>query len=231
MNSIRRNTTLKSIQRSTTFKTIQRSATTAKNTINRAGTGAWHWINADDTEVSKARPVGISYFQRNDTFRRINAAESKENNANNKFGHSLTIGRRKTTRSTINTIRRKPRPAETLPLYSSDSRYNKNAYYANLDDMNGVYGDNIKKPEVAAGGKPSQKKKKDEIKRYPSVLDDPEVRKQLEEMHPHKPYFMTTVTAIQVILLIVSMIINMIQNGSPIASLNDNVMFGPEGGV
>ncbi|KAL6635662.1 rhomboid family-domain-containing protein [Neocallimastix sp. 'constans'] len=231
MSNIRRGTTFKTIQRSTTttFKTIQRSATSAKKTINRAGTGAWHWINAEDTEVSKSRPVGISYFQRNDTIRKINAAESAENS---KLGQSKTIGRRKTTRSNISTtIRRKPRPAEALPLYNNDNRFNENAYYTKLEDTDGLYGDNIKRPEAAASSSNKPTHKKDEINRVPTVLYDPEVRRQLEQMHPHKPYFMTVVTAIQVFLLIVGMILNMKNNGSPISPIKNNLMIGPDSTV
>jgi membrane associated rhomboid family serine protease len=228
MNNIRRGSTFKTIQRSTTFKTIQRSATTAKKTINRAGTGAWHWINAEDTEVSEAKPVGISFFQRNDTIRKINAAEEAENSS---LGGSKSIIRRKTTRSNINTLRKKPRPAEALPMYSNDGKHNKNSYYTNLEDTNGLYGDDIQRPEESASGSHGRKNKKNEINRVPTVLYDPEVRKQLEEMHPHKPYFLTVVTAIQIICVIATLIVNMINSGSPIAPLKRNLMIGPDAGI
>jgi len=224
MTGITRGKTFKTIQRSTTFKTIQRSATSAKKTINRAGTGAWNWINAEDTEVSENKPVGISFFQRNDTFRRIN----KENSVSgNKFTHTMTLSRRKTTM-------KRPRPSEALPLYQNDNRYNKDAYYVNLDDTNGMYGDKIQRPPTAASGSGQKKPKgkKGEINRIPTVLYDPEVRRQLEEMHPHKPYFMTVVTALQVFLFIASLIFNMKNTGSPIAlPIQNNIMVGPELGV
>jgi len=228
MNTIKRSTTFKTLQRSTTFKNIQRSATTAKKTINRAGTGAWQWINAEDTEVSQSKPVGISFFQRNDTIRKINAAEEAENG---KIGHSLT--RRKTTRSTLSTVRRKPRPSDALPLYTNDNKNNKDSYYTNLEDTDGVYGDNIQRPEASASTSSinKQKHKKGEINRMPTVLNDPEVIKQIEQMHPHKPYFMMGITAIQIFFLILSFILNMKATGSPIASLKTNLMIGPDGGV
>jgi len=240
MDTLKRSTTFKSLQRSNTFKNIQRSATTAKKTINRAGTGAWQWINAEDTEVSETKPVGISYFQRNDTIRKINAAEAAEEAAENggsKIGHSISsighsLSRRKTTRSTINTLKRKPRPSEALPMYSNDNKHNKDSYYANLEDTDGLYGDNIQKPDTAAYSSDDKPKhKKGEITRIPTVLRDPEVRKQIEQMHPHKPYFMTVMTALQILLLIISMIINMTATGMPIAPLKSNLMIGPEAGI
>ncbi|OUM60782.1 hypothetical protein PIROE2DRAFT_45923 [Piromyces sp. E2] len=49
-------------------------------------------------------------------------------------------------------------------------------------------------------------------------------------MHPHTPYFMYTVTAIQLITFIISLYLNFRSSGSPFAkiSMNGNIMIGPE---
>jgi membrane associated rhomboid family serine protease len=216
--SIRRGTTFKTIKRSATTatKTLQRSAT--YKTIKRTGTNAWQWINADDTEVSEARPVGISFFQRNDTFRKLNEQ------TDNKLKKSMTLSRRPTTRPSV---RRRPRPPEALPLHSNDTTHNQNAYYMNLDDTNGAYGNDIKRPDEAYSG--GNKSKKDDLSRIPSVLFDPKVRKQIEEMKPHKPVFMYIVTVLQIGMMIASMVLNFMYTGSPVDSIKNNVMIGPEG--
>jgi len=224
---------MESLSRSTTFKSIKRSATSATKsiqnsksfkTIKRSGTNAWKWVNADDTIVSQTQPVGISFFQRNDTIRKLNQQ------TDGKLLRSKTLSRRPTT---LGGTKSRPHSSNALPLYSNDSKHNKNAYYVNLDDTNGLYGDNIQRPSPAASGsKPGKSSKYDDdenISKIPSVLFDPEVRKQLEAMRPHKPIFMYIATIIQILTLVISLIINMKNTGSIIAPLSRNPMVGPEG--
>ncbi|ORX45773.1 hypothetical protein BCR36DRAFT_108329 [Piromyces finnis] len=221
---------MESIKRSTTFKTIKRSATTytqniqsskSFKTIKRSGTTAWKWVNAEDTNVSQSKPVGISFFQRNDTVRKLNQQ------TDGKLLRSKTLSRRPTTRPSI----RRPTPANSLPLYSNSRKGDKYGQYVNLEDTDGLYGDNIKKPQTAAyQGGDDKKPKKGDIGHVPSVLYDPEVRKQLEAMHTHTPYFMYAVTAIQILTYIISLYLNFKTSGSPIAPVNTshNIMIGPE---
>jgi len=222
---------MQSIKRSTTFKSIKRSATTytqniqnskSFKTIKRSGTAALKWVNAEDTDVSRNKPVGISYFQRNDTVRKLNQQ------TNGKILRGKTLSRRPTTKPSI---RRKP--ATTLPLYTSNSKHDKNGYYLNLEETNGLYGDDIQKPETAAassGSGSGKKPKKSGVSHVPSVLNDPEVIKQLEAMHPHTPYFMYIVTGIQIFTFLLSLFLNFKSNGTPIAPINTshNIMIGPE---
>jgi len=226
LNTIRRGTTLKSIKRSATVATKNIQNSKSFKTIKRSGTTAWKWVNAEDTDVSQAKPVGISFFQRNDTVKKLNQQ------TNGQLLRSKTlIGRRPTTKQSI---RRRPPPPSTLPLYSSEagtSKRNKNGYYMNLEDTDGLYGDNIQKPQSAASqGGAGKKPKKSEINRMPSCLNDPEVRKQIEAMHPHTPYFMYTVTAIQILTFLISLFLNYKASGSPITKIDmsHNIMIGPE---
>ncbi|KAJ3352134.1 hypothetical protein HDU83_008317 [Entophlyctis luteolus] len=63
------------------------------------------------------------------------------------------------------------------------------------------------------------------------VLNSPYVRKQMSALKVHRPYFLWIVTAIQVIMLIVELIINYENTGSVIETKNFNYMIGPSTGV
>jgi len=226
MNNLRRGNTIRNIKRSATVATKNIQNSKSFKTIKRSGTTAWKWVNAEDAEVSQAKPVGISFFQRNDTVKKLNQKTDGE-----LLRSKTLIGRRPTTRPSI---RRRPPPPDTLPLYSSASgtsgRRDKNGYYVNLEETDGLYGDNIQKPQSAASqGGTGKRPKKSEINRMPSCLNDPEVRKQIEAMHPHTPYFMYTVTAIHIITFILSLFLNFKSTGSFIdkIDMNHNIMIGP----
>jgi hypothetical protein len=62
-------------------------------------------------------------------------------------------------------------------------------------------------------------------------LFDPQVRKQLQKLKPHYPWFMILVTVIQVGLMIYSMILNMQTTGNLIQMDPFNYMIGPDSGV
>jgi hypothetical protein len=74
--------------------------------------------------------------------------------------------------------------------------------------------------------KPTEGEPKDRGK-----LFDPQVRKQLQKLKPHYPWFMILVTVIQVGLMIYSMILNMQTTGTLIQMNPFNYMIGPESGV
>ncbi|TPX34019.1 hypothetical protein SmJEL517_g03264 [Synchytrium microbalum] len=63
--------------------------------------------------------------------------------------------------------------------------------------------------------------------KIPRALYNPEVRKQLAKMKPHRPYFMITVSLIQVGMLVYSYIVNNMRTGSLIESISVNPMIGP----
>jgi hypothetical protein len=73
---------------------------------------------------------------------------------------------------------------------------------------------------------PTSKENKDTVK-----LFDPNVRKQLQQLRPHYPWFMIFVTVLQVGLMIYSMILNFQTTGSLIQTNPFNYMIGPESGV
>ncbi|KAJ3332632.1 hypothetical protein HDU76_013587 [Blyttiomyces sp. JEL0837] len=65
----------------------------------------------------------------------------------------------------------------------------------------------------------------------PKALYSPEVRNQLAALKSHQPWFLGTVTVIQVITLIVSFVLNNQATGSVIETNPFNVMIGPSPGI
>ncbi|KAJ3103689.1 hypothetical protein HDU97_009942 [Phlyctochytrium planicorne] len=65
----------------------------------------------------------------------------------------------------------------------------------------------------------------------PPALVDPEARKQMPELKSHKPWFLGTMTLIQITTVIVSFILNQQGTGSLIQTNPFNVMIGPTPGV
>jgi len=71
-------------------------------------------------------------------------------------------------------------------------------------------------------------KKPNKIK---SALLDPNVQAQLANQKKYKPIFIYTITVIQIIVTIVSLILNNKMTGKLIAPLNENYFIGPSSGV
>jgi len=179
-------------------------------TIKRAGTGAWKWINAEDANINQNNPVGVSYFQRSNTLRRMN-----------------TANRGNSTR-----YRQRPGYQQLNDQQSYLSyNYNENSCTVNMNNTDG-YGNGIKRPEPAAEKREKvNESKKDKRQKIPSVLYDPEVRKQLEQMKQHEPYFMYAITFIHVFMMLISLYKYYAATGQPMAPMNENVMLGPDSGV
>ncbi|TPX46696.1 hypothetical protein SeLEV6574_g03088 [Synchytrium endobioticum] len=79
----------------------------------------------------------------------------------------------------------------------------------------------------AAKSDGSKRRKKGGQQQIPRALYNPEVRKQLAKMKPHRPYFMILVSVIQVAMLLYSIILNNQRTGSIIESVSINPMIGP----
>jgi len=67
--------------------------------------------------------------------------------------------------------------------------------------------------------------------KVPKALYDPEVRKQLEELKQHRPFFMYTVTTLQIILMFVSFGVNYLYTGHIFDNYHNNIYFGPNIGT
>ena len=80
------------------------------------------------------------------------------------------------------------------------------------------------------GAKPDstmKRRKKAGKQEIPRALYNPEIRKQLAKMKPHRPYFIIVVSIIQVAMLIYSYVLNIQRTGSIIESVAVNPMIGP----
>jgi len=189
--------------------TLKRSNTI--QTIKRAGTGAWRWINAEDAQINQNNPVGVSYFQRSNTMKRLNSSNSIRYRQRPNYNHQYN----------------------QLHDQSYDYNYNENSYAVNMNQVENNYGGGIKRPEPAREKReketdPNKRKKKEKI---PSALYDPEVRKQLEQLKQHKPYFMYTITVIQLIMMLFSIYKYYTATGNFLAPVSENIMLGPDSGV
>jgi len=127
--------------------------------------------------------------------------------------------------------------------YNQDSSYNqgssyKQGYsnnYGNNDYDNVVsnyaVGGGLTKPQPAATKplNPGQGTRNGKVR---SALFNPEVRRQLEKnSKKYKPYFIYAVTGIQVLVLLISYILNFKNTGSPITDIHENFFLGPAPGV
>ncbi|ORX52963.1 rhomboid-domain-containing protein [Piromyces finnis] len=182
-------------------KSIRRKSTYS---IKKAGSDAWRWLSAEDSFVSEEQPVGVSFYQRNTTFRQYR---------NNRNGSS--------SRNSSN-ISQFLNPSYFRNLTSSEQSYSS----INMEEPE--EDEEVKKPKPALE---KQKNESDPNKRknlkIPSALYDPEVRRQLQQMKPHIPYFLVTVTILQIFILIFSIGRNYSVTGKFIAGMDDNPMIGP----
>jgi len=99
MQNLERSNTTINVKRSNTLNQLRRAGTEIKRAgsglkragtgglkragtgLKRAGTGAWKWINADDVqfdETAQPQPImGRTFFQRTDTYKRLNKIDPK----------------------------------------------------------------------------------------------------------------------------------------------------------
>jgi len=170
--------------------------------IKRAGTEAWRWLSAEDSVINEDQPVGVSFYQRN----------SVKNNKNRQ--------------SDCSNLSQFLNQAYIKKLYATEQSYTS----VNIEEPKD---ESVKKPEPAFEKmkNESDPNKRKSLQKLPSVLYDPEVRKQLQKMKRHVPYFMIGMTVIQIIVLVLSLITNYSVSKRVIADLGENPMLGPYPGV
>lgn len=203
--------------------------------MKRAGTGAWKWINAEDVQINENQPpIGHTFFQRSDTYKRMN--KQPESN--------LATQERRMEEGTSS---KSPLSQGAIPQYDSSETLNNERFYEIQRQQQLIKQqkeqerqfeegdiDNAMEHEMSQGTrrKLERTKEKEENRKskVPKALFDPEVRKQLEELKQHKPYFMYTITFIQIFMMFLSVLINYKYTGSLIENINTNVMIGPSSG-
>ena len=173
--------------------------------LKRAGTEAWRWISAEDSFISEDQPIGHSFYQRS-SFRQVNHSKSKQSNTSN--------------------ISQFLNQSYFKNLTTSEQSYTSVSVEEPQED------DNVRRPEPAVE---KRKNESDPNKRknlkIPSALYDPEVRRQLQQMKRHVPYFMVGITIIQIVVLILTIVANYSVSKKVVASLEENPMLGPYPGV
>jgi len=194
--------------------------------LKRAGTGTWKWLKADDVDFNEnTQPMGRTFFQRSDTYKKLNPKFKSQ--------QQLEEGSAGSSNEQINV----QRPQLTEYEKELEENYRKLQEEKRLKlqqeaEANGeVY---IDTEEVEKKSRPKKSKKEEDddkrVSKIPKALYDPEVRKQLEELKQHKPFFMYTVTIIQILLMIASLIVNLKYTGHLFDNMQNNIMLGPNYG-
>jgi len=265
---------MSSLKRSNTMQTLKRSNTI--QTLKRAGTGAWKWINAEDVNINQNHPQGVSYFQRSNTYKRLNSSNSMRRRPTRKqsqFSPQSYVGNNYPNSYSVNVNNgyNYPNQADTSYNYpnQANTSYSNNSYqYPNQSNSSYQYPNQsnsgyqypnqsnsgykypnqsnsykypsqsnsyngIKRPEPAAEKfeKENDMNKRKKDSKIPSVLYDPEVRKQLEQLKEHKPYFMYIATFLQIFFLLFTFYQNYTVTHRFIEPISDNPMIGPSSGV
>jgi len=270
MADLERSSTTINVKRSNTMKSLRRAGTEIKRAgtglkragtglkragtvglkrtgtgLKRAGTGAWKWINADDVQFDEnSQPMGRTFFQRSDTYKRLQNAKIK---SQKELEEGTTSSPLKPSLSDEQ-LNVEPKPQQQRPQLSA---YEQELEQRHRELQQQKLQEKLRRQqEAAANGevyidteeqeklqrqRPKRSSKDDnEDKRkskIPKALYDPEVRKQLEELKQHKPYFMYTVTVIQILLMIILLIVNFRYTGHLFDNMQNNVMLGPNYGA
>jgi len=272
MTNLERSNTNINVKRSNTLKSLRRAGTEIKRAgtglkragtglkragtnglkrtgtgLKRAGTGAWKWINAEDVKFDEnSQPMGQTFFQRNDTYKRLNKLDPKF-----KSQQQLEEGTSPLKNDLSNESLTQDQASPSQP--PQPQRPQLSAYEQELEQRHReIQRQKLEErlrlqAEAAAKGeeyiieteespKPRRKVKdpeKEERRRskVPKALYDPEVRKQLEELKQHKPFFMYTVTILQIALMIITLGVNFMYTGHVFDNINNNIYFGPNVGT
>jgi len=230
------------------METLKRSNTV--QTLKRAGTGAWRWINAEDANINANQPMGVSFFQRSNTYKRLNNGTLRQRPTYQyqSYPNQVQIEGGYNYPNQANTGYNYPNqansgynyPNQANSGYNYPNQANGSYSYPNQADTGYSYPNQantsysgIKKPEPAVEKykKENDMNNRKKDSRIPSVLYDPEVRKQLEQMKEHKPYFMYIATALQILFLLISLYKGYTVTGDIIEPLNVNPMVGPSAGT
>jgi len=118
----------------------------------------------------------------------------------------------------------------SAPSKGSSYRY-RDQYNQGYDNYANTGQNNVNKPKPAATKQPKQPMYNKNGEKIKSVLFNPKVREQLANQKKHKPYFIYTVSAIQLIIFLVTLGLNYTGTGNIIAPFNENFMVGPSSGT
>jgi len=263
MQNLERSNTTINVKRSNTLNQLRRAGTEIKRAgsglkragtgglkragtgLKRAGTGAWKWINADDVqfdETAQPQPImGRTFFQRTDTYKRLNKIDPKyKSQMQLEEGSTSSPLKQSLSDEQINVEPKTQPQRPQLTAYEQElEQRHREVQQQKLQEQLRLQNEAAGKGEkyIVESEETIRRKKRDSDKderrksKVPKALYDPEVRKQLEELKQHKPFFMYTVTILQIILMIVCFIVNIVYTGSLFDNMKNNVMLGPSAGT
>ncbi|ORX80108.1 rhomboid-domain-containing protein [Anaeromyces robustus] len=192
--------------------------------------------------------MGHTFFKRNDTYKRLNKLDPKfksqkdleEGTSPLKQDLSNEDLNQEQASPSSQRPQRPQRPQSSAYEQELEQRY-REVQRQKLEEKLRLQAEAAAKGEeyiieTEESPKPRRKVKDPEKEerrksKVPKALYDPEVRKQLEELKQHKPFFMYTVTILQIILMIVSLGVNYAYTGHVFDNLHNNIYFGPNIGT
>jgi len=209
--------------------------------VKRAGTGAWKWLNADDVQFDEnGQPingelVGQTFFQRSDTQKRL------QRKLDPKFKSNRQLEEGTSTPSPLSVEQKIQPQRPQLSAYEQEleqrhreiQRQKEEERLRRMEEAAARGEEYIEESSSPQPRKNTNDPEKEERRKskVPKALYDPEVRKQLEELKQHKPFFMYTVTILQILLMLASLVINYIYVGYPFDTMTNNIMLGPNAGI
>jgi membrane associated rhomboid family serine protease len=175
----------------------------------------WNWFNGSE----EGDTTEMSFFQRT-------AAEtSLIQNQQHSNSKSSSKKEKRNSRIPLNQPDDDDEELEDYDFYSSD---HLDKIFNVVIEIQEEY--DKKRKEEALRRQISLKTNSDKV---PKALLNPEVQRQIKKQKVYKPYFLVTLTIIQIAIMILEMAVNWIKLGSPIDlnKENFNIMIGPSTSV
>jgi len=204
------------------------------NNVKKFGNDIWNWLNGPEDEDSG----NMSYFQRSAVMN-SGQAQNRQNQAQQQLYYDSPISPLDKERFDFSSSRKEKRDSR-IPLkrVSVDEEELEDYDFYSSDHLDKIFDVVIeiqeeydkKRKEEFMKFQQSQKANQEKV---PKALLNPEVQRQIKKQKVYKPYFLVTLTVLQVVIMILEMAVNWAKLGSPIDlnSENFNIMIGPSTSV
>lgn len=204
------------------------------NNVKKFGNDIWNWLNGPEDEDSG----NMSYFQRSAVMN-SGQAQNRQNQAQQQLYYDSPISPLDKERFDFSSSGKEKRDSR-IPLkrVSVDEEELEDYDFYSSDHLDKIFDVVIeiqeeydkKRKEEFMKFQQSQKANQEKV---PKALLNPEVQRQIKKQKVYKPYFLVTLTVLQVVIMILEMAVNWAKLGSPIDlnSENFNIMIGPSTSV
>jgi len=195
--------------------------------VKKLGNDIWNWLKGTEEEEAAAH---MSFFQRSAMERRQGV--SRQNQAQQLYdvrNSSVMMSENKNDKDKESKI---PLRHSTLDEDIEDYDFYSSDHLDKIFDVVIEIQEEYDKKRKEEAFKQMQSKKATQEK-VPKALLNPEVQRQIKKQKTYKPYFLVTLTAIQVIIMVAELVINWAKLGTPIDLNTDNfnIMIGPSTSV